>query len=165
MRRSSQIGTWVVLLAVVSICAAPLRGQSIQNNESHDKVLAFRTVVDSAQACWRLNADATYPAGPGKWSRSALEPCGASVAGGKRSQTLQLDTPGAVNRGEIRRGDLLMVEESSDVANGYVRAVALEGAQRGETIRARLVADGDFVHVLAAGRGRAILVSGIGAHP
>ena len=60
-----------------------------------------------------------------------IEPCGASVAGGEEKPDT---STGYARSGQSRgdySGDLLMVEESSDVANGYVRAVALEGAQRG----------------------------------
>src|SRR5579863_416907 len=134
MRNCSQIGKGAVLLIVLSVCAVRSRGQSEPNQATSDDAPAFRAVIDSAQSCWRLNADATHPGGPGKWSRSAVEHRGASVAGGKRSRTHQLVVPAASNRLAIQQGDLLLVEEHSEFAEGFVRAIALEAARRGEMI-------------------------------
>lgn len=116
-------------------------------------------IARSGSSCWILTRDRDDPALPGLWQRGSgpdcknPQPAGVSVASHAYAPLV------------IRAGDRVIVEDHSPMVDARLQAIALQSAHAGESLRARLVAGGGMVRVLAEGPGQAVLAPQEGLRP
>jgi hypothetical protein len=113
---------------------------------------AVREIYDPHSGVrWRLVKDAAHPGGPGR-----LVPVAAgehAVSGGTAIATSEVHAP------VIRAGDLIVVEEHTEVVDAALEAVALGPAAEHGTLHARLRIGGRVVQATTVAPGRAQLAA------
>lgn len=106
--------------------------------------------------CWLLVRDPAHPEGPGRWVRMLQGTEGCAAAQGR--QETQLSPARTCIRPMIRAGDVLLVEETSDILDAHLEATALEPAFKGAMFRVRLRVNSKPVWVRAVDSKHAELV-------
>jgi hypothetical protein len=98
---------------------------------------------------WLLTRDRTHPSGPGRLARVAAT-SDAPSSGATAARPPAPPEPQPV----IRRGDRLVLEESTARVQARFEAIALGPALAGSPLRVRMVLGGKVVRAVALGPGR-----------
>lgn len=106
--------------------------------------------------CWLLVRDAMHADRPGRWVQSQRAATGCPASPGTQGE--ELSTAQIHMRPMLRAGDVLLVEEISDVLNAHLEATVLEPAFAGAVFRVRLQANGKPVWARAIDSKHAALI-------
>lgn len=113
---------------------------------------AEREIVDpSLGNRWLLARDPRHPGGPGMLILADTR----SLRDGREAAAAPLRRLSLA----VRAGDLLRIEQHTQVMDAEFEAIALEPAREGAPLRARLRAGGARIRVIALGGGRAQLAA------
>ena len=157
--RTSRIS---VCLAALTAIFAAARASGADGAGEMKKEQAIRVIQDPHTGMrWLLERTPNNPGGPG---RMVLLPHGQTVLpNGQTAEEASVDSGSGRGRGKtiarsiIRAGDLLVVEEHSEVVDARLEAVAMGSAGKGASFNVRLSIGGKVVRAIAVGPGHAVL--------
>lgn len=158
MTRGAEIGVVLLLLASACAMAAVAQAAGGEQAEKRAAIDVIRVIDDPhTGARWLLERDMRYPGGPGRMVLATRQ-----VEGRPEKRTGMGPVSFRVNQEAqmpvIRRGDRLVVEESTAVVEARLEAVALENAPKGARLKVRLTIGGRLMQVVALGPRRAVFL-------
>jgi hypothetical protein len=125
------------------------------SNQALNGSVALRVLRDPAvdSSCWILKRDPNHPQGPGRWVQAPINE--SSIRSGKADSDHASGILTMPVHPVIRPGDRMVIEESSDLVETRLQAVALGRAAPGEFLEVRLRMTGKVLRAVALAPGLA----------
>lgn len=139
------LGALVMMFLAATSVAAQTHASCNQNLDAAQPRIIREIKDPHTGQTWWLLSDAAFPAGPGRMVRSEEVSC------------LKLKPERGQEKPKIRRGERVLVEEHSGVAEAVWEATAMEPAQTGSELLVRLKIGGRIIRAVAVAPGRAVV--------